>query len=298
VQASFSGGHVYLAQWYDDTRDYDLTCGSYGFTPLAVPPSSLSNSTAEFSGDWNNDVLARVAASGDLLLYRGQGNGAPSPGVRIGSGWQVMNALDTVGDVSGDGAQDVVTRKASTGQLLLYPGNGRGGFGTAKVIGTGWNAMSAIVGVGDLTGDQRPDLLARQASNGFLWLYPGNGVGGWSPRMQVGSGWNVMDAILGPGDLTGDGRADVLARESATGFLWLYPGNGANGFGARVRVGSGWNAMSAIAAAGDLDGDRAADLLARDGATGDLWLYPGNGAGGWQPRVRVGSGWQVMNALF
>ena len=50
------------AQWYDDIRDYDLTCGSYGFTPLATPPSSLSNSTADFNGDWNNDVLARVAS--------------------------------------------------------------------------------------------------------------------------------------------------------------------------------------------------------------------------------------------
>ena len=49
---------------------------------------------------------------------------------------------------------------------------------------------------------------------------------------------------------------------------------------------------------GDLNGDRTPDLLARDGTTGDLYLYPGNGAGGWLPRVRIGSGWQVMNALF
>ena len=34
-QASFSGGRVQMAQWYDDTRDYDLTCDPYTFTAAA-----------------------------------------------------------------------------------------------------------------------------------------------------------------------------------------------------------------------------------------------------------------------
>jgi hypothetical protein len=30
----------------------------------------------------------------------------------------------------------------------------------------------------------------------LLWLYPGDGSGGWLGRSQVGSGWNSMSAIL------------------------------------------------------------------------------------------------------
>lgn len=37
TRPGFSGGHVYLAQWYDDVRDHDVTCGPYRFTSLAVP---------------------------------------------------------------------------------------------------------------------------------------------------------------------------------------------------------------------------------------------------------------------
>ncbi|RAN76639.1 hypothetical protein B5P43_21625 [Bacillus sp. SRB_336] len=37
TRPSFSGGHVYLAQWYDDVRDHDATCGPYQFTRLAIP---------------------------------------------------------------------------------------------------------------------------------------------------------------------------------------------------------------------------------------------------------------------
>ncbi|MET4540894.1 hypothetical protein ABIE37_002682, partial [Arthrobacter bambusae] len=33
-------------------------------------------------------------------------------------------------------------------------------------------------------------------SAGALWLYPGNGTGGWLAARQIGSGWNVMTAIL------------------------------------------------------------------------------------------------------
>jgi hypothetical protein len=90
----------------------------------------------------------------------------------------------------------------------------------------------------------------------------------------------------------------VLAREASTGVLWLYPGNGAGGWQARMLVGRGWGQFSALLSPGDLDGDRAPDVLARSAATGDLLLYPGNGSGGWRPPVRIGRGWQAMSAIF
>ncbi|NWL13880.1 hypothetical protein DM793_21700 [Paenarthrobacter nitroguajacolicus] len=46
----------------------------------------------------------------------------------------------------------------------------------------------------------------------------------------------------------------------------------------------------------DFNGDHKPDILARDGA-GDLWLYPGNGSGGWLPRIQVGNGWNIMTAI-
>ncbi|MBJ2120950.1 VCBS repeat-containing protein [Arthrobacter sp. MSA 4-2] len=296
-QSSFSGGRVYLSQWYDDTRDYDLTCEPYAFTPLAVPASTLSRSTADFDGDWNNDLMARVTATGDLRLYRGKGNGAVWAGTRIGAGWGPLNALETPGDFNGDGKADVLAREAATGYLWLYRGNGTGGWLPRVRVGTGWNVFNSIVGPGDFNGDQFVDVLARERSTGYLWLYRGNGTGGWLPRVRAGTGWNSFNSIVGPGDFNGDGRVDLLARETATGYLWLYPGNGAGGWLPRVRVGSGWNSLTAVMSPGDLNGDRTADVVGRD-RQGNLWLYRGNGSGGWLPRVQIGSGWNGLNAIF
>ena len=52
-----------------------------------------------------------------------------------------------------------------------------------------------------------PDVLARDTA-GTLWLYPSTGTGDWLPRSKVGTGWNIMTAILSPGDFDGDGRTD------------------------------------------------------------------------------------------
>ncbi|MFJ5698430.1 S8 family serine peptidase [Arthrobacter sp. NPDC093139] len=104
-----------------------------------------------------------------------------------------------------------------------------------------------------------------------------------------------MTMIVAAGDLNSDGKADVLARDSA-GTLWLSPGNGQGGWLTRVRLGGGWNAMNSIAGAGDLSGDGKADVLARDSG-GTLWIYPGNGRGGWLTRIRVGGGWNAMNSI-
>ncbi|URM88732.1 FG-GAP-like repeat-containing protein [Streptomyces sp. MRC013] len=192
------------------------------------------------------------------------------------------------GDLDGDRRSDVLVRDA-VGRTWFLPGDG-----TGRLVGSGWNAMTALTRHGDFSGDGREDLLARDR-DGVLWLYPGRGDGAFTTRRSVGSGWNAMNHLVGPGDLTGDGRADLLARDTG-GRLWLYPGRGDGAFTTRRSVGSGWNAMNHLVGPGDLTGDGRADLLARD-TGGRLWLYPGRGDGAFASRRLLGGGWNVMKNL-
>ncbi len=103
------------------------------------------------------------------------------------------------------------------------------------------------------------------------------------------------------GDVNGDGRVDVLARDG-NGALWLYPnsgGSGVNTFGTRSQVGTSWNGMSAIEV-GDLNSDGRVDIVSREAATGALWLYPNTGGTGMNTfgaRSQIGTGWNGMSAI-
>ena len=89
-------------------------------------------------------------------------------------------------------------------------------------------------------------------------------------------------------DLDGDGKADLLARD-AGGRLYLYPGTGTGSFAKPRAYGSGWNAMTSIAATPNFDRDGDVDLLAADKA-GSVYVYPGDGRGSLGARRLVATG--------
>jgi hypothetical protein len=200
--------------------------------------------------DGTGDLVARDH-DGILWYYRGTGNSAKpfAPRVRVGGGWQIYTALVGAGDLTGDGHPDLIARDSS-GTLWLYRGTGNPTtpFATRTRIGGGWNTYTALVAAGDLTGDGHPDLLARDSS-GTLWLYAGTGnpTTPFATRTRIGGGWNTYTALLGPGDMLGEGKPDLIARDSS-GALWLYAGTGkaTAPFRARFKIGTGWNTYNTL----------------------------------------------------
>ncbi|MFB7588282.1 FG-GAP repeat domain-containing protein [Streptomyces sp. NPDC056169] len=164
-------------------------------------------------------------------------------------------------------------------------------------IGSGWGVYNALVGPGDLSGDGKADLLARDRS-GVLYLYRGNGKGdAFATRIRVGGGWGGFNKLLGAGDYTGDGRADLLARTTG-GELFLYPGSGnANTpFTTRISVGLGWNTYKHLTAPGDLNADGKADILGVTSA-GDLYRYLNTTPGKFAGRSKIGNGYGIYNSM-
>jgi stage II sporulation protein D len=222
--------------------------GASGWKSTSVIANGFQHFTKVFTaGTWNggpsSDVMVTLS-DGSLWLYPGTATGPLRSPYRIGYGWNVYNLIFPVGDFDGDGHSDLMARLPD-GTLVLYSGNGSGGFlKTARNLGGGWNAFTAVFSPGDFNGDGTSDVIAR-TSSGLLYLYPGNGSGGWLQPRLIGRGWNGFSTIMSSGDFNGDGKSDVLAR-AWDGTLWMYPGNGASGFLPRKAVGGGWNSFSTI----------------------------------------------------
>ncbi|MFE4198041.1 chitobiase/beta-hexosaminidase C-terminal domain-containing protein [Paenarthrobacter sp. NPDC056912] len=98
-------------------------------------------------------------------------------------------------------------------------------------------------------------------------------------------------------DFNGDGKADVLASDTA-GNLYLYPGDGAGGLLPRqvALAAPAWSTVTDTVTPGDFNRDGKADVLARAGDV--LWFYPGDGAGSFGARTQVSTGWSSMSQLF
>ena len=199
------------------------------------------------AGTWNADRLSDVMAvwpDGTLWAYTAETGGGLAGGVKVGSGWQIFDAVFPVGDFDGDRCTDVLARRSDTGDLWLYGSDCAGTFVSKKKVGTGWGPFTAVLGPGDVTGDGKADVLARTAA-GVLRLYPGNGKGGWLTPRNVSSGWQSYDTLVSPGDINGDGRSELVVRAPG-GTLYQYRSTGVGTFHARQQIGTGWQTSSPI----------------------------------------------------
>ncbi|MCX5603475.1 trypsin-like serine protease [Streptomyces phaeochromogenes] len=197
---------------------------------------------ADLDRDFYQDLIVRDKTDGKL--YRSYMDHAVGDWtwMQISSVWGGYKSYAIPGDMTGDARPDLLAVDAD-GSVYLYPGRGNGEFyGKVKVVSGSWKNVK-IFGHGDLSGDGKPDLLVR-STDGTLWLYRGTGKEKtpWSARIKARTGWNFTSYVSN-GDVTGDGVADIMTRDSA-GTLWLYRGTNKPStdlFATRTSLGTGFN---------------------------------------------------------
>ncbi|MFF2955007.1 FG-GAP-like repeat-containing protein [Kitasatospora sp. NPDC057965] len=248
----------------------------------------------------NPNAFARMQADGNLVVYSADGSkalwssrthGKPNSyamllehGVlviynAVGQGQWTSNTQGRP-DFNADGKTDILTRDAN-GDVWVYPGSGGSGmstFGGRYFAGNGWwREYWTGVYATDLNNDGHTDIIGI-TREGDMWLYAGTGNSGTSTvgaRTLIGTGWGGY-TTLAFGDVTGDGKTDVIARDGG-GELWVYPGTGGTGtstLGNRFFIGNGWWPANWITIrVADVNGDFKPDIIGRtDG--GDLYIFP------------------------
>lgn len=175
-------------------------------------------------------------------------------------------------DVDGDGVSDMIVMEYDqVTAVYLSSIKAWSEYTIAKTDPDPEASFKDLLPVGDVGGTTQPELLSL-TFDGVLTLYEA-GVKSTSEPLWSSRGWQIYNRLIATGDLTGDRRPDLLARDPA-GDLWLYTGTGTVGkpFNFRVKVGSGWGIYDQIVGANDVDGDGIGDVLTRTLA-GELWFH-------------------------
>jgi hypothetical protein len=231
---------------------------------------------ADHDGDGKSDILWRNSSTGENYLYPMNGREI------IGNEGHVRTVADLnwhvagTGDFDGDGKADILWRNASTGQNYIYFMDGRTikpgeGF-TRTVPAPHWQ----VAGIGDFDGDGKADILWRNTSTGENYVFPMDGL---AIKLNEGYLRTVADTawkLKGVGDFNGDGRPDILWRNSSTGENYVYFMNGVSivneGY-LRTVADTSWE----VKGIGDFDGDGNADILWRNATSGENYAYLMNG---------------------
>ncbi|WP_369193871.1 trypsin-like serine protease [Streptomyces djakartensis] len=210
-------------------------------TGYSKDSKGTSFAARESWGDWNDvnvvlqtdldrdgyqDLVYRRSSDGDVFWTHFVVSSGTWSTKQIADNWKTRTRIVTPGDVTGDYLPDLLSVD-SAGVMWIYPGKGNGTFATRVKVGSGWNQYNSVRGKGDFTGDGKTDLIARAKSGSALYLYKGtgkSGSGAFSARVKVRT-WDGYNAFDAPGDVTGDGKADFLARTPG-GTLYLYAGTG------------------------------------------------------------------------
>ncbi|MEU4358373.1 FG-GAP-like repeat-containing protein [Streptomyces virginiae] len=267
----------------------------------------------DVNGDGNRDIWSNDLF-GSLLTYSGQGNGKFSAMVSSAksfAGAQVAN----LGDWDDNGYNDMLALQQKPGlpskTLWVYGNNGQGSVikpvekSVARPAENHWSNAEQIIAPGNLDNDGVPDILVKQGDK--LWAYFNSVYGDLdeaTPVLVGGTDWNKY-TVIAAGDLNKDDVPDLLLRDNATGDVLSTHGKKSPepkhtvdlttwGTLPRTKVHSGLPQASypQIGSSGDLNGDGAADLWARQ-ADNTMVGWPGKTTADGSTIASFGSQFQI-----
>ena len=230
----------------------------------------------DFDGDGKADILWRNSTTGQNYIYFMDGSTIkPSEGFirTVPLAWTVTG----IGDFDSDGKDDILWRNTVTGENYLYPMDGLSIKPSEGYLRTVADQSWQVAGIGDFDGDGKSDILWRNSASGQNYLYPMEGRAIKASEGFIRTVADLAWQVKGVGDFDGDGKADIVWRNSTSGENYLYPMDGTT-----IRSTEGYLRTVAdlnwqIAAVGDYDGDGKSDLLWRNSSTGQNYLYPMDG---------------------
>lgn len=263
---------------------------------------------ADLNGDGKDDILLIHPADSPnhtyIQAWLSNGDGtftAVNSGV---SATTTGFVWATVADVNGDGCPDVVIADSNSpnGSIwtLLGKGDGTCDGSFSAPTGVAFTGALSAFGLGnptmvpgnpmvfaDFNGDGQLDFAAAAASGGTaasnqIVVYLCNSgtspcTSYAAPALLATTDSHYDSTFLGGGDLTGDGKDELVSANGIDGNITVYVNNGSGAFATGVYYAAG--AKPAAVSVADVNADSKSDIVVTDLNSGAIKVLLGNGDG-------------------
>ncbi|MDO9399544.1 MAG: FG-GAP-like repeat-containing protein, partial [bacterium] len=155
-----------------------------------------------------------------VLINNGNGTFATKVDYETG----VSSYSVTMGDVNGDGKNDLAVTNGDNKTVSVLINNGNGTFATKVDYGTGTFPMS--VAIGDVNGDGKNDLAVANNNPSNVAVLINNGNGTFATKVDYGTGERSISVAIG--DVNGDGKNDLAVANNLSGNVSVLINNGIN----------------------------------------------------------------------
>ena len=242
--------------------------------PLSTTLTTDAMAIGDINGDGINDVVLTTditSSLSDLALFvmPGHADGSLGTATRTGTGWRwsCSHGSIAIGDVNGDGRNDVVIGRNACGvQVFLQTIDGN------LVEGDFLNGnTSNSVRIADLNGDGRQDLVSVGVVGNIVNVWRQDATG--HLVLQATPSYGVLGAQdIEVGDVNGDGRPDLLISLHNSKSLAVLLQQADGTFAAPYYLVTNSALGATGVAIGDLNGDGRNDVVVTTGGNSPTYI--------------------------
>jgi hypothetical protein len=161
---------------------------------------------------------------------------------------------------------------------------------TAKAAASVLQPTATLPLRSNLAGSSWPDLVVK-ANNGAISVVPTEGMLSYAGPITSKGDWSALGIIAAVGDVTGDGKSDLIGKNRKTGVARVFPGDGA-GHVSRIGIDAtmAFADVTSIDGVGDFNHDGKNDVVGVD-KSHQLLLFAGTGHGTFAAPVVLRKNW-------